>query len=29
VLAGDRSQIESQAVLFGEVELFDAQGNRL
>jgi len=29
VLAGDRSQIESQAALFGEVELFDAQGNRL
>ena len=29
VLAGDRAQIESQAALFGEVELFDAQGNRL
>jgi zinc protease len=29
VLAGDRSQIESQAALFGELELFDAQGNRL
>jgi zinc protease len=29
VLAGDRTQIESQAALFGEVEVFDAQGNRL
>ena len=29
VLAGDRAQIESQAALFGEVEIFDAQGNRL
>lgn len=29
VLAGDRAQIESQAALFGEVEVFDAQGNRL
>ena len=27
VLAGDRAQIESQAALFGEVEVFDAQGN--
>jgi zinc protease len=29
VVVGDRAQIESQAVLFGEVETFDAQGNRL
>ena len=29
VLAGDRSQIESQAALFGDLELFGAQGNRL
>ena len=29
VLAGDRTQIESQAALFGEVEIFDAQGNRV
>ena len=29
VLAGDRTQIESQATLFGEVEAFDAHGNRL
>ena len=29
VLAGDRAQIESQAALFGELEIFDAQGNRL
>ena len=29
VVVGDRSQIESQAVLFGELEVFDAQGNRL
>ncbi|HKW62146.1 MAG TPA: pitrilysin family protein [Candidatus Acidoferrum sp.] len=29
VLAGDRAQIESQAALFGEVEIFDAQGNQL
>jgi len=29
VLAGDRMQIESQAVLFGEVQAFDAQGNSL
>ena len=29
VLAGDRAQIESQATLFGDVEIFDAQGNRL
>jgi zinc protease len=29
VLAGDRAQIQSQAALFGEVEVFDAQGNTL
>jgi zinc protease len=29
VLAGDRAQIESQAALFGQVEIFDAQGNVL
>jgi zinc protease len=29
VLAGDRAQIESQAALFGDLEVFDAQGNRL
>jgi zinc protease len=29
VLAGDRAQIESQAALFGELEVFDTQGNRL
>lgn len=29
VLAGDRRQIESQAALFGEIEVFDAQGERL
>ncbi|HEY6943884.1 MAG TPA: pitrilysin family protein [Candidatus Acidoferrum sp.] len=29
VLAGDRAQIESQAALFGDLEIFDAQGNRV
>ena len=29
VVAGDRSQIEEQAALFGEVEVFDNQGNRI
>jgi zinc protease len=29
VVIGDRSQIESQAALFGELEVFDAQGKRL
>jgi hypothetical protein len=29
VVVGDRTQIESQATLFGELEVFDAQGNRL
>jgi zinc protease len=29
VVVGDRTQIESQARLFGETEIFDAQGKRL
>jgi predicted Zn-dependent peptidase len=29
VVVGDRAQIESQASLFGEMEVFDAQGNRI
>ena len=29
VVVGDRSQIESQASLFGELEIFDAQGKRI
>jgi predicted Zn-dependent peptidase len=29
VVVGDRAQIESQAALFGDVALYDAQGNRL
>ena len=29
VVVGDRVQIEEQAKLFGEVEVYDAQGNRL
>jgi zinc protease len=29
VVVGDRAQIESQAALFGQLEVFDAQGNRL
>jgi zinc protease len=29
VVVGDRTQIESQAALFGEVEMFDVQGTRL
>jgi zinc protease len=29
VVVGDRTQIESQAALFGELEIFDAQGKRL
>jgi len=29
VVVGDRAQIEDQAALFGEVETYDAQGNRL
>jgi zinc protease len=28
VVVGDRAQIESQAVLFGELEVYDAQGKR-
>jgi zinc protease len=28
VVVGDRKQIESQAELFGEVEIYDARGNR-
>jgi len=26
IVVGDRAQIESQARLFGELEIFDAQG---
>lgn len=29
VVVGDRSQIESQAALFGELEIYDAQGSRV
>src|SRR5690348_3161149 len=29
VVVGDRAQIETQAALFGEIEVFDAQGNKL
>ena len=29
VVVGDRAQIESQAALFGELEVFDAQGKRV
>lgn len=29
VIVGDRAQIESQAAQFGEVETYDAQGNRI
>jgi zinc protease len=29
VVVGDRAQIESQAALFGEPEIFDAQGKQL
>jgi zinc protease len=29
VVVGDRAQIESQAALFGELEIYDAQGRRL
>jgi zinc protease len=29
VIVGDRAQIESQAALFGELEIYDAQGKRL
>jgi predicted Zn-dependent peptidase len=29
VVVGDRAQIEEQAALFGEVEVYDAQGKRV
>ncbi len=29
VVVGDRAQIEAQAALFGELEIYDAQGKRL
>jgi zinc protease len=29
VIVGDRAQIESQAALFGEMDVYDAQGNRI
>jgi zinc protease len=29
VVVGDRAQMESQAALFGEMEVFDAQGKKL
>jgi predicted Zn-dependent peptidase len=29
VIAGDRTHIEEQAALFGDVETFDADGNRI
>ena len=29
VIAGDRAQIGEQAALFGDVETFDAQGNKI
>jgi hypothetical protein len=29
VVVGDRTKIESQAALFGDLELFDAKGARL
>ena len=29
VVVGDRAQIEAQAALFGELEVYDAQGNKL
>jgi hypothetical protein len=29
VIAGDRTHIEEQAALFGDVETFDANGNRI
>ncbi|HET8921375.1 MAG TPA: pitrilysin family protein [Candidatus Acidoferrum sp.] len=29
VVVGDRAQIEAQAALFGDLEIFDARGNRL
>ena len=29
VLVGDRDKIETQATLFGDLDIYDAQGNRL
>jgi len=29
VIVGDRAQIESQAALFGDLTVFDSQGNQL
>src|SRR6266446_239420 len=29
VIVGDRAQLEAQAALFGQVEVYDAQGNRI
>jgi len=29
VVVGDRAQSESQAGLFGELEVYDAQGNQI
>jgi len=29
VVVGDRSKTETQAALFADLEIFDAQGNRL
>ncbi len=29
VLVGDRTKIETQATLFGDLEIYDAQGNRM
>jgi len=29
VIVGDRTQIEPQAALFGELEVYDARGKRL
>ena len=29
VVVGDREQIQEQAALFGDIEVFDAQGQRL
>jgi phosphotransacetylase len=29
VIVGDRAQVESQAAQFGQVEVYDSQGNRI
>jgi hypothetical protein len=29
VVVGDRTEIEDQAKLFGDLEIYDAQGNKL